>query len=294
MKSETLIKDILKSSKRALAESSVFEPSLSAEALVLFALGLSKEELFANLNQKISQSEQKKIQRLIKQRKKHKPVSQIIGHVNFRGLTFFVNKNVLTPRQETEFLVEETLGVIQKNLVQRPAFNVLDLGTGSGVIACTLAHETRELKPRVEIFASDISFRALKTARKNAEINGLKELILFKRGNLFGPWQNKRFDIVVANLPYIPIGDASNIEKDVLDFEPKEALFSGKDGLDLYRVFLNKLPEYLSENGQAILEISQGQGLKIKKIVHRVMPEYKCIIIKDLAKIDRIAIIYNS
>lgn len=187
---------------------------------------------------------------------------------------------------------------------------ILDIGTGSGTIILSLAKANSLCHPeltkglgldsscgqndkgsKVRFFASDVSHDALKLARKNAKSNGLNELIEFKEGDLFVPWQGQKFDIIVANLPYIPHEDMATLAFDLVHYEPRLALDGGVKGMDIYERFLPELPLYLKEEATAFLEIGYNQGPLITKIVQKVMPKARVEVLGDYANIDRIVVI---
>lgn len=259
------------------------EPNSSATVLLSDVLDLRRTELMASLDVKLTQSQLTKYKKYIARRKNHEPVWQIIGKVNFWGLEYFVTKDVLVPRPETELLVEE---VVNKVLARNYRINdILDLGTGAGTIAVALGCEF----PEIKITAADISDKALKIAKKNARHNKVKN-IEFLESNLFKNISDK-YDIICANLPYIPTEDMASLDFDVHHYEPKVALDGGIGGLEIYDRFFREVGNYLNDEGIIICEIGLSQGMEIRKIVKKYLPGAKCTISKDLAEIDRIAII---
>jgi len=217
------------------------------------------------------------------------PHQYATGKSWFYGREFYVNKNVLIPRVETELLVEQASNFI-KNIKKvatsvrsysngkgKPKrFNIIDIGTGSGCIAISLASEIANLK--FKIFASDISLGALKIARKNAKkYNG--KINFFKSDLLDNPKLPQKFDLVLANLPYLPSTDI--VPKNSIYFEPKIALDGGKDGLSLIKKLILQLPNRLNEKGLAILEIDPRQKEILKDLLDN-LPYLKHKFAKDL------------
>jgi release factor glutamine methyltransferase len=279
------VKNLYSRAKNSLKNAGVAEPEASASFLLRSALKISKNDYLIRLNAEVSKSTQKKYEKMISRRLHHEPVWQIVGSVEFWNRDFYVNKNVLVPRPETEFLIQEALNTISKYQIPNTKYKLLDVGTGSGAIAVTLAKELPESK----IFASDISGVALKVAKRNAKINKAK--VVFKKGSLFTPWKNQKFHLICANLPYIPTEDLGGLALDIHHYEPRLALDGGMGGLVLYKDFLAKAPNYLVPGGAIICEIGAGQGKEFKKIAKEHFPKAKVVVKKDLASYDRIVII---
>lgn len=218
--------------------SKIKSASLDAEILLSWTLKKPKSYLYTYPERKLINRELAKYKQYISRRAKGEPVAYLIGHKEFYGLDFLVNKHVLIPRPETELLVEE---VLKNKKIKR----IADIGTGSGCIAIALAKNN----PKLKIYATDISANALIIARKNTKKYKLKNII-FKKGNLLEPVKNMKLDAIIANMPYL----SKKIYKknyDNLKFEPKIALLAGDDGLDCYRKLfhqINKLkhpPKYI-------------------------------------------------
>ena len=200
------------------------------------------------------------------------------GTVNFYGFDFGVNSSTLIPRPETEQLVERTVVLAKKYLSDHP--RILDIGTGSGVIAITL----KKLLPNSTIEATDISLMALETAKSNAKNNQVD--IVFRNGSLFEPVKGK-FDLVIANLPYVPAARWRFLENQVRDFEPKDAIISGRDGLKLIKRFCEEVGPYLNQPGVVALEIDDTHGPRVQGFLCKALPNYDCFNEKDLAGRDR-------
>lgn len=279
------VKEALQRAKKELKSIPVEEPEVSAEFLLRYILDISRSEFYANLERELTEKELKKYQELIERKKKHEPVWQIVGKVEFFGLDFTVNGDVLVPRPETEFLVEEVLQEVKKRKGEE--LSLLDVGTGAAPIIISLA---KELK-KGSFYASDVTPESLKIAKKNAKDNKVEKIINFKLGSLFEPWKNQKFDIVCANLPYIPHEDLPGLTVEIYHYEPRVSLDGGDGGLVIYQVFLKELPNHLKEKGIAFCEIGKGQGMLFTKIVQEYLPKSKCTILKDLAGFDRIGIV---
>ena len=234
------IRDILSNEKRV--------PSLDLMSLVSHALGISKEGLFVSLDRGIDEGQVRQIENLVEEREAGKPLAQIMKRKEFFSEQFIVDGNVLVPRPETEHLVEEALKLAE---TRSGPLSVVDMGTGSGAIGIIMAKRTC-----CRVLCVDISAEALRIAKENADLLCPDANVNFLCSNLFESVKvGKKFDIVLANLPYIPTGEIEGLAADVKDFEPRVALDGGTDGLDVYRRFLAALPERLERGGQVLCEI---------------------------------------
>ncbi len=253
----------------------------SAETDWLIASVLNKNRAEIKLLTQISRSDYKKIQRVLERRVKGEPIDKILGKTEFYGLPFFVNKDVLTPRKETEILVEEALKIIGKQKL-----SVLDLCTGSGAIAITIAK-----KSSAKVTAIDISEKALGVAKTNAKNNDVK--INFICGDLFSELKkSKKFDIITCNPPYIKSEDIKKLDREVKDYDPLIALDGGEDGLYFYKKISEQFENYLSARGVILLEIGKGQEKSVKKFFSK--KNFSVKIIKDYSGIQRIIIVQRG
>jgi len=222
--------------------------SSEMDVLLLFNFALdttSDQYIFAD-DRQISKFELKRIKTLIDRRARHEPVAKIIGKKLFWDYSFYVDVNVLDPRPETEVLVQAVLNNAGA------ARTILDLGTGSGCVAISLALMLKQ----VSVSASDISEKALLVARRNAEENGA--MVSFVISDWFSSF-SKRFDIIVSNPPYISSSDFTRLPNNVRSYDPKLALVGGRDGLDCYRKIAQSLSLHLNNDGLAFFEIGFGQ-----------------------------------
>jgi release factor glutamine methyltransferase len=192
----------------------------------------------------------------IARRLRGEPVAYITGRKPFWSFTLEVNPDVLIPRPDTEVVVEEALAVFRTHPVDRP--RILDIGTGSGAIALALAAEI----PGAQITATDISDAALSVAKKNAGTLGLDRSITFLQGDLFAPVHGT-FDLIVSNPPYIGAAEYETLPPGVKDFEPRQALYAGKSGLEFYEKLVYQAKKYLKEKGWLLLEIGDKQGQEV-------------------------------
>lgn len=241
-------------------------------------LNLSIPEILLNKDKELTKKEYKTYQKIIKKLKKDLPIQYITKKAYFYNEQFFVNKSVLIPRPETESLVEETNNLIKKHFKNQKV-NILDIGTGSGIIAITL----NKLNNNCRITATDISKKALKVAKKNQKNH--KTNIKFKKTDLYKGIKNK-FDVVISNPPYIE-NDSKYVEKNVKENEPSLALFGGKDGLDYYRKILKNIKQIIKKEHVIAFEIGEHQGKRVKELIKKEFPKDKIIVKKDYNNHDR-------
>ncbi len=285
--------DALKSSTEYLEDAGIEDAFVDAEILTFHAAGIDRLAAYAD-NPEISKGLLAKIRRLIKRRAKGEPLQYIVGSVEFLGLRITVGKGVLIPRPETELLAEEAIkqvrskklgvrGTLSKQTLGHYRLKILDLCTGSGCIALALA----KALPDADVYGTDVSKAALRFARKNAAVNGIAK-VTFLEGPLFGPTpEGMIFDLIVSNPPYIASSDIAGLQREVRDWEPREALDGGANGLDFYRKIFRDAGRYLSRGGLIICELGFGQADAVRKIA--MESGFGDITVKkDLAGIDRI------
>jgi release factor glutamine methyltransferase len=263
---------IVKLNKHAITSA-----TLDAEVLLSFVIKKPREFVLSHPEMVLTKEQIKSLEKLIDRRSKLEPIAYLTNHKEFFGLDFYVDKNVLVPRPETELLVETVIGNIESD----SSVTIADIGTGSGCIAIALAKNL----PKTKIFATDISKSALMVAKKNAEKHKIANQIEFKHGNLLDVLDNP-VDIIIANLPYVP---RSEYKKEI-SFEPEQALFGDYDGMEYLETIINQAPSKLTEGGIIVLEIHPPQSSEVKKIAQDYFPESNIQIKKDLAKKDRIVI----
>mgnify|MGYP001441648956 CR=1 FL=1 len=276
-------------------------PMLDAEILLSHVLDESKSYLFTHLNEDVPEKQAALYQRMIKRRVKHEPVATIIGKKEFFKREFTVNRFVLTPRPETEVLIENAIDHANK-LAGKDAGDTwfADIGTGSGAIAITLAAETK-----TPVVATDISAEALAVARQNAEEHKVTDLVDFKTGDTLVPIvklfkQLKKIKqplpdnlILCANLPYLTTEQWEKAQPEVRDWEPKQALEAGSDGLDVYWILFKQLAQHrtlLPKNLFVLIEIDPSQTAAANKLIRHHFPEAELETKKDLAGLDRVLI----
>jgi release factor glutamine methyltransferase len=268
-------KDILKNNSDARF-SKFASPTLDAEILLAHALEVTKPQLFSRLNFQISQAQEELFKSHIDRRLKHEPVAYITGKKYFFNRAFAVNRSVLIPRPDTETLVEEALKLFKLYDENNQKVRFIDVGTGSGAIAITLAAETYK-----SVIASDASAEALSIAQRNSDSLHTNDLIQFVQGNLLEPVIKILFDIkpehtiVTANLPYLTTHQWLDTQPEIRDWEPKLALEAGYYGLDLYWVFFRQLAQnrkLFGESCAVLCEIDPSQEFKIQHLISESFP----------------------
>jgi release factor glutamine methyltransferase len=256
----------------------------TAGVLLAHRLNVDRTHLLMRPEQAISEEDYKSFLQMIERRAAGEPLQYITGHQEFYKLDFLVTPAVLIPRPETEFLVERVLRLVRET--QQAAPLIVDLGTGSGAIAVTLAIEI----PSARLLATDISGAALAVARQNAARHGVGSRIEFYEGDLFAPLAGlgiaNQVDLLACNPPYIATGEPELVQRDVQDYEPHAALFGGADGLIFYpRLFAEGIA-YVRPGGHLVCEIGYNQ---LEAITERVAASgWQMVdIIKDLQGIPR-------
>ncbi len=260
----------------ALLRDSSASPHADALLLLAHALDRGRAWIVAHGDATPSPQETEAFQRLSAERSRGVPVAYLLGSAGFYGREFLVNDNVLIPRPETEHLVDEALRFIGN----RP-LNVLDVGTGSGAIACTIAAETS-----ATVHGTDISPAAVAIANENARRLGVAARCRFYAGDLTEPVKTQRFDLVIANLPYVPTAAIAR-KPDPVAYEPREALDGGPDGLALYRRLLGTLPPLLSANALILLEAAPPTIPGLAALGKSALPHSTIAVGRDYAGLDR-------
>ena len=223
-----------------------------------------------------TETEIKNILNAIEKRLKHIPLDYILGKSNFYGYDFIVSNDVLIPRLDTEVLVENVIDEIKS---RGEKTIVLDIGTGSGAIAVTIQKETN-----AEVFAVDVSKKALEVAKKNAELNNAE--VKFFKSDLFDMINDLQVDIIVSNPPYIESDEIANLMPEVKDNEPILALDGGKTGLEFYEKIIKLAPKHLNKNGKLFFEIGYNQGEPVSNLMKKDFVNVK--VIKDYLNNDRV------
>jgi len=271
-----LLGELVKNMTVRFRDVGILTPALDAEVLISSVLDLERYKLVADKDRLLTKEEILAIEKYAKRRLKFEPVAYITGQKEFYSLEFFVNRDVLIPRPETELLVDMAV------YWGAHGSRALDLGTGSGAIAVALKHS----RPDMIVCASDISDRALKVARKNAKrILGARK-VSFIAGDLFSPFEGEKFNLIVSNPPYVDADLKGKLQRDI-DFEPPSALFCSNGGRDIIERIIENAHTCLEDHGVLLLEIgSDQQSFVIKK---GKKYGYNVSILNDLSGLPRVA-----
>jgi release factor glutamine methyltransferase len=254
------IKSLLNWTTGFLAKKGIDNPRAEAQILLAHVLHCKKVDLLVRYEEEPSEAERTRFRELIQRRVAGWPVAYLVGTRDFYLLSFDVSPAVLIPRPETETLVLESLSFLKP--LANPS--VLELGTGSGCIAVSIAHQRKDAR----VTAIDISPDALDVARRNAARNGVAERITFLQGDLFAPIPpGSSFDLVVSNPPYIAPAEFESLSPDVRDHEPRVALDGGPDGLTFYRRIAAGVGPHLTRGGRLLVEIGYTQEEAVRAII---------------------------
>lgn len=278
-----VIKEALKKSIELLEENNIEESMLKAKIILANLLSKTKEYLFINEKEKLDKQVEESFFEKINELCNNVPLQYLTNSQEFYGLNFFVNNDVLIPRSDTEILVEEVIKYIKNMKNVENNIKILDMCTGSGIIAIILAKYCKN----VNITAVDKSEGALNVAIKNAKIHNVYGKINFIKSDMFENLKNK-YNIIVSNPPYIEREVIDTLSKDVQN-EPKMALDGGVDGLDFYRIINKNVDKFLEKNGQIFLEIGFNQKNSVSHIFSKKFDNINCI--KDLNGLDRVIIL---
>jgi len=273
-----ILKDAFTEGIKKLKSANIDAPAITAWAILCCILGCGKEYLYTHDDYVLSKSEYERYCDALNRRINGEPLQYITGHQEFMSLNFAVNHNVLIPRQDTEILVEYVIEFVG----QKQKVNILDIGTGSGCIAVSLAYYIKSSR----VWGVDISKEALEIAERNAKSYGVEERIVFIESNLFENVPPQKFDIIVSNPPYIPNRVIDTLDRQVKDFEPEIALNGGEDGLDFYRRIVKESVGFLKPKGLLAFEVGFDQAQDVIKIMESSFKDIK--IKKDLVGIERV------
>jgi release factor glutamine methyltransferase len=256
-------------------------PANDAGVLLCYAAGCDRTFIYVHGDEYLEEVTERAYLELLERRADGYPLQYLTGVQEFMSLKFEVRPGVLIPRQDTELLAETVLDHCNRS---GHILNVLDLCTGSGCIAVSLAYHC----PSLTVTASDIMPDALQTASVNALKNGVSDRITFIESDLFGNIPKAEFDVIVSNPPYIRTGDIPGLQAEVRDFEPTEALDGGADGLRFYRSIIGTSPLYLKSGGLLAFETGYDQAAEVASLMAGSGNYDDIRIYKDLAGIDRV------
>ncbi|MGH7599432.1 MAG: peptide chain release factor N(5)-glutamine methyltransferase [bacterium] len=273
--------DLLKSTEQQLREAGIESPKVEAEWLLAAVLNTDRTNLYLMCKRRLQADEQAKFDELLSRRLMREPLQYILGVCEFYGFEFVVSPAVLIPRPETELLVEKVVELASNFSSPR----IIDLGTGSGCIALSLA----KLIAKARLVAIDISAAALEIARRNAQRLGVAEQVEFRLADMTHPEAfsaSEQFDIVVSNPPYVLETERASLQPEIRDWEPAEALYVGNDGLKFYRSIVDYCNKYLCTGRWVACEMASQRSSAIAGLFREAGFHYVQII-KDLAGFER-------
>jgi len=268
------LKQALSRARGILAEKNIEDAPLEGELLLRHVLGISRPQLYLDLDCKLSLEQEEAFRQLVKRRLSGEPAAYITGHREFYGLDFYVDPRVLIPRPESELLVEKTLSLAQEH----PLSTIAEVGTGSGAIAISLALNL----PEAKIYATDISAPALEVARRNCQKHGVIDRVYLLHGDMLESVPEP-VDLIIANLPYVRESELAGMR-----FEPRLALDGGRDGIVKIRQLCRQLGGKLRPGGFLLLEMGQGQGEAVTTLLNTLFPSGEIEVMPDLSGIERV------
>lgn len=255
------LSELLRSAEQQLVAAGVPDPQIDAQWLLAHCLNCRRIDLQLNATQPVAASVRKTFDGFMARRIRREPLQYILATQDFFGRTFRVTPDVLIPRPETETLIDTMLALFPDR--NRP-LQILDIGTGSGAIAITLAHEF----PQAEIVAIDQSVEALRVAKHNGEQHAVHDRLHLYAADLFPAHRDQTFDCIVSNPPYIRAADWSTLQPEIRDYEPQMALVAGDDGLAIIARIIQDAPAWLKPLGWLICEIGMGQVDAVTALLH--------------------------
>lgn len=276
---------IIKDAEKNLSDAGIKAAAFEVEIILEYLLQVERIDIYVHGEKLIDEKVVGKFNKIIERRATRFPLQYILGEMYFYGRQFIVNRDVMIPTPETERLCELAVNYIKNEKIENP--KILDIGTGSGVIAVTVLSELHD----AWITATDISQAALTMARKNAAMHGIESRIDFRKSDLFEEFiSDDKYDLILSNPPYISDGEYEKLPPEVL-YDPKIALASGSDGLDFIRRLLKEAPYYLNNNGRLMFEIGYDQADKITSLTEKDNRYRSINLIKDLNDINRVVIL---
>lgn len=275
-----------------LEKENIEDAKFKINILLQYILNMNKTDIIINSDIEIENNIEKKFYNIIEELINGKPIQYITNSQEFMNLKFYVDENVLIPQPDTEIIVEKSIEILEKLLSEKKELKILDLCTGSGAIAVAIENYVlNRYDNRIEIYASDISEKALEIAKKNAKENNKDSKIIFIKSDMFNNINQNDFDIIISNPPYIETDTIPTLSKEVQN-EPYIALDGGEDGLKFYKIISESSPRYLRKNGYILLEIGYNQKESVKNLLdNNNFRNIECI--KDLAGNDRVLIAQN-
>jgi release factor glutamine methyltransferase len=273
-----------------LKEKGVESGRLDAEHLLAHVVGVGRLQLYLDFERPLTSAELDGFRPLLKRRAAREPLQYIIGRQPFRELDLEVEPGVLIPRPETEVLVEEVLAWLSTRASSEDV-TALDVGAGAGAICLSLAHEGSIAR----VIAVEVADQALEVARRNRDSAQLSDRVDLRRGSLFEPLSDGEvFDVIVSNPPYVPEVDEASLEPEVRDWEPRDALFAGQDGLDVLRQITTGARAHLKPGGLLALEVGAGQPATVAALIADTGQYEEIRILRDYAGKERFVFAHGA
>jgi release factor glutamine methyltransferase len=268
----------LSQAKATLLSHGISEARLESEALLMHTLGVGRAQLYSRLQEELPPPQLEEFQKLVQRRLRREPLPYILGHREFFGIDFYIDRRAFIPRPESELLVEQALEFAS----HLSLCIIADVGTGSGAVAVALARHL----PQSTIYAIDLSGEALQVAAINCHRHGVAYRVHLLQGDLLQPLPQP-VHLIVANLPYVRSEELSQLDPEISDFEPALALDGGKEGTEKIRQLLAQSSGKLRSPGLILLEIGQGEGEAVLSLAKSHFPSARIELLPDLGGIER-------
>lgn len=285
---KTTITEALRKASRCLKRAGIAEPRAAAEVLLADLLDMTRIQLHLEAHRPLQAAQQEGYTARITRRQHGEPVQYITGRQEFWSLEFEVDPNVLIPRPESELLIEHGIHLVRQWMAMRPqaTLYLLDVGTGSGNLAITLAREL----PESRVWGVDTAIGALRVAQRNARRHGVADRLTWLQGDLLTSFQSLSggFALCVSNLPYVTTAEWHQLSREIRDHEPPEALLGGCDGLALIRRLIVAVPDVLAPGGAVFLEVGWQQAARVSDLVRQTGLFQRVGVHRDFAGIGRV------
>ena len=278
------LRQVIQQTHLTLESSGIPDARLEAEVMVMNLMRMARQDIFANQEAEVGAQQEQDLAATVERRLKREPLAYIMGYREFYGINLLVTPSVMIPRPETESLVEHALFMALMGM-ETSELVIADIGTGSGAIAINLAIHL----PRARIYACDISDEALDVASYNVRAHNVADRVVLDKGDLLEPLPEP-VDLIVANLPYLPTGRIATLQPEI-QWEPKQALDGGPDGLDLIKRLLSQAPAKVKEQSNILLELDPEQVPAAEELARQHFPEAATSVEQDLARMDRVFVV---
>jgi release factor glutamine methyltransferase len=278
------LRDVIRRTQDALDAAGIDDARLEAEVMLINVLQMPRHRIYAYQEQELTPRQEELLAQLVERRLKREPLAYMLGHKEFYGLDLAVKQGVLIPRPETELLVEQTLFLAMMHM-EAGELVIAEPGTGSGAVSINLAIHL----PMARIYATELYSEALKVAEYNIGRHNVADRVTLLQGDLLDP-VDEAVDVIVGNLPYVPTDVIPTLQPEI-QWEPRESLDGGPDGMDIIRRLLHQAQDKLKQNGVIILEIDPQQVQPLEELSRRLFPGASVSVDQDLARLDRILVV---